>query len=251
MIKGYVFDLDGVIWDGDKRIPHAAERVNELMAAGKKVIFVSNNSMRSRGSYVRRLKEFGISTTKERIILSSYAAGLYIMKKSGASKVYALGTGDLKEVLREAGHTIVGKGAKFVVVGLDKTIDYDRMTAALQNLAAGAELVACAPDVTYLENGEIKMGSGAFAKALEAASGKAMTMVGKPSRIIMEAAKDAMGLEPGECMAVGDKLETEILAGKREGMKTTLVLTGETKMEKAKRSDIKPDYIIADLRELP
>jgi HAD superfamily hydrolase (TIGR01450 family) len=251
MIKGYIFDMDGVIWDGDKKIPHAAERINEIIASGKKYVFMTNNALRSRDTYVKRLKEFGITTDKAHVLVSSYAAGLYMMKKKGPSKVYALGTDDLKEELREAGHAIVEKGADFVIVGLDKTTDYDRLTAALQNIMAGAELIACAPDTTYLENGKIKMGSGAFVKALEAASKKTAMMVGKPSKIIMEVAKDMMGLKPNECMAVGDKLQTEILAGVREGMQTALVLTGETSLEEAKRSEIRPDYIIKDLRGLP
>jgi HAD superfamily hydrolase (TIGR01457 family) len=251
MIKGYIFDLDGVIWDGDRRIPHAVEKVNELLSGGKKVIFVTNNSIRSRNSYVKRLAEFGIKTTKEHILISSYAAGVYMANKKGPSKVYALGTEDMKEELKEAGHTIVEKGADFVVSGLDKTVNYEKMTIALQNIAAGAEFIACAPDVTFLENGKIKLGSGAIAKALEAASGKRATLIGKPSELIMDIAKQMMGLKPSECMVVGDKLNTEIVAGKREGMATTLVLTGETKMAEVKGSEIKADYVIKDLRELP
>jgi len=249
-INGYILDLDGVIWDGDRKIPHAAERINELITSGKKVLFLTNNSLRSRDSYVKRLKEFGISVAKGQVLVSSYAAGLYMRKMKGASKVYALGTDGLKEELREAGHIIVEKGADFVVCGLDKTVNYEKMTIALQNIRAGAELIACAPDVTFLENGEIKLGSGAIVKVLEAASGKMATLVGKPSKIIMDVAKDLMGLKPGECMVVGDKINTEIVAGKQEGMKTALVLTGETKLEDVKRSEIKPDYVIKDLREL-
>lgn len=250
-IKGYIFDLDGVIWDGDRKIPHSVEKINQLSAAGKKIIFLTNNSLRSRDSYVKRLKEFGITAKKEDVLISSYAAGLYMIKKKGPSKVYALGTDDLKAELREAGHTIVEKGADFVVSGLDKTVNYKKMTAALQNMMAGAELIACAPDVTYLDNGEIKLGSGAIKAALEAASGKTATLIGKPSEVIMDIAKQMMGLKPGECMVVGDKLNTEIAAGKREGMKTTLVLTGETILKQAQESEIKPDYVINDLRELP
>jgi len=251
MIRGYIFDMDGVIWDGDRRIPYAAEKINGLIAVGKKVVFLSNNSLRSRNTYVKRLKEFGITTKKEDVIVSSYAAGLYIMKKNGSSKVYAMGTEDLKEELREAGHDIVEEGADFVIAGLDKELNYKKMTIALQNLMNGAELIACAPDVTYLENGRIMPGSGAFVKALEASSGKIATLVGKPSKIIMEVAKDLMRLKPSECIAVGDKLNTEILAGLREGMATALVLTGETKLDDVRKSDIKPDYILKDLRELP
>lgn len=251
MIKGYVFDMDGVIWDGDRRIPYSVEKINELIAAGKKVVFLSNNSLRSRGTYVKRLKDFGITTTKENVILSSYAAGRHIKEKNGPSKIYALGTDDLKKELKEAGHELVERGADFVVVGLDKGTNYEKMNAALQNLMAGAELIACAPDLTYLENGEIKIGSGVFAKALEFASGRKLTVIGKPNSVIMGIALKRMGLDPEECISIGDKLSTDIAGAKKVGMKTALVLTGETKLDDAKKSDIKPDYILNDLRELP
>jgi len=250
-IKGYIFDMDGVVWDGVVPVPPASERINGLMAAGKKVMFLSNNSMRSRTSYVMRLKEFGITAKKESIVISSYAAGIYMMERKGPSKVYALGTGDMKDEVKEAGHTIVEQGADFVVIGLDKTLNYERMDKAFRNLKNGAELIACAPDLTFLDRGEIHIGSGAFAKALETASGSRLTIIGKPSKLIMGITKGLMGLKPSECMVVGDKLNTEILAGNREGMKTALVLTGETKLEDVKRSEIKPDYVIKDLRELP
>lgn len=250
MIKGYIFDMDGVIWDGDKRIPHAAERINELAAAGKKVMFLTNNTLYSRGNFVRRLRGYGISTTKEHVLISSYAAGVYIRNKKGSSRVYAMGTDDLKEELKEAGHHMVETGADFVVVGLDRELTYRKMSIALENLLNGAELIACAPDLTYLENGKIRPGSGAFAKTLEMTSGSKATLIGKPSELIMDIAKKMMGLKPEECIVVGDKIETEIVAGKREGMKTALVLTGETNLEEAKKSEIKPDYVIKDLREL-
>jgi len=251
MIKGYIFDMDGVIWDGDKPIPHAVEKVNELMRRGKKLVFLTNNSMKSRKNYHRKLGQMGIRTDVGHVLNSSYAAGVYISRKSGASRVYPMGTEDLKDEIREAGHEVVDTEADFVIVGLDTKTDYGKMAVALQNLMGGAELIACAPDTRYLENGRILPGSGAFVKALEAASEKNSTLIGKPSELIMDIAKGAMGLKPEECMVIGDKIETEIVAGKREGMKTALVLTGETNLETAQRSGIMPDYILNDLRELP
>jgi 4-nitrophenyl phosphatase len=251
MIKGYIFDMDGVIWDGDKKIPHAVERINEIIASGKKYVFMTNNALRSRETYVKRLKEFGIKTDISHIIIASYAAGLYINEKTGHSKVYVLGTDEMKKELESAGHKVVEKGADFVVVGLDKGLNYDKIDKAFINLQNGAELIACAPDLTYLQNGEIHIGSGAFARALEFATGKELTIIGKPSSVIMKLATDMLGLKSEEILGVGDKIPTDILAAKKAGMKTALVLTGETTLKEAQESEIKPDYVIKDLRELP
>jgi 4-nitrophenyl phosphatase len=251
MVKGYIFDMDGVIWDGDKRIPYAVERINEIIKSGTPYVFMTNNAMRSRETYVRRLEGFGIMARKRHIINSSYAAGLYIKDKNGPSRVYALGNDELRDELKSVGHELVEVGADFVVNGLDPTVDYEKLDKGFQNVQSGAELLACAPDLTYLENGRIRIGSGAFARMLELVSGKKLIVVGKPNAAIMDVALDILGVSAGECMAVGDKLETDILAGKKAGMKTALVLTGETKLEKAQESEIKPDYVIKDLRELP
>ncbi len=251
MIEGYIFDMDGVIWDGDNAIPHAAEKINRVIESGKEYVFMTNNALRSREGYVKRLEEFGIKTDLEHVITSSYAAGLHIKKRSGLSSIYAMGNQELRSELESMGHRIVEEGADFVVVGLDKGLDYRKVDSAFRNLNKGAELVACAPDLTYLEGGDIHIGSGAFARALELAAGKELTVIGKPSTVMMELAVERMGLESGEILKVGDKPHTDILAAKRAGMKTALVLTGETDEKAAEESDIKADYTIEDLRELP
>ncbi len=251
MSKGYVFDMDGVIWDGDRPMPQAAKRINEIIASGKEHVFMTNNALRSREAYVKRLREYGIKTDLSRVIISSYAAGLCIREKGGPSRVYAMGTDELKKELKSVGHSIVEEGADYVVVGLDKELAYAKMDRAFRNLKAGAELVACAPDLTYLEDGGIHIGSGAFARALETAAGKELTVIGKPGKTMMELAAERMGLEPGEITAVGDKLSTDALAAKRAGMKSALVLTGETSRKDAEGSEIKPDLILDNLKGLP
>lgn len=250
-MKACIFDMDGVIWDGDKPIPHAAEKVNEVISSGKPHVFMTNNAMRSRDTYVKRLEKFGIKTDKKHIINSSYAAGLYIKNENGPSKVYAVGNDELKEELRQTGHELVDEGADFVVNGLDLTVDYEKLDNGYQNVKEGAVLLACAPDLTYLDGNKKRIGSGSFARMLELVSGKELIIVGKPNKGIMEAALDVLGADAKDCMTIGDKLNTDIMAGKNMGMKTALVLTGETSEEDAEKSGIKPDYVLKDLSELP
>ena len=251
MIKGYIFDMDGVIWDGNRRIPHAVDGINRVIRAGREYMFMTNNALRSRKSYVERLERHGIRTGPEHVVTASYAAGLYIRRKSGPSCTYPMGTRELGDELESAGHKIVDEGADFVVVGLDKELTYSKMDKAFRNLLAGAELIACAPDLTYLEDGHKHIGSGAFARVLEMVSGRELIIVGKPNTIMVELAIEKMRLKPEEVLMVGDKLHTDILAAKKAGMRAALVLTGETDLTDVGKSNIKPDYIIKDLRELP
>lgn len=249
-MKGYIFDMDGVIWDGETEIPHAVEKINEIIAS-KPYVFMTNNAMRSRDTYVQRLKKFGIETDKEHIINSSYAAGLYIKQQNGPSKVYVVGNEELRKEMEQTSHTLVEEGADFVVNGLDLTVDYEKLDKGYQNVQQGAKLLACAPDLTYLEEGKIRIGSGAFGRLIELVSGKELIIVGKPNRVIMDAALEVLGVEAKDCITVGDKLDTDILAGIKAGMSTALVLTGETDKAKAEASDVKPDYVLEDLRGLP
>ncbi len=251
-MDGYIFDMDGVIWDGERGIPHAADTINQIMELGKRVVFVTNNARRSRDSYVRRLARFGIKTSKKYVITSSHAAAMYILKRNGKSRVYAMGTKDLRSEIKEVGHRIVRKKADFVVAGLDLNLNYRKMAIAVENLLDGAKLVACAPDLTYLEGGRIWPGTGAFVKALEAASGKRGIVVGKPHREIMDIGIEILGVERGRCIIVGDKVNTDIAAGKNAGIKTALVLTGETTETggRALKGRYKPDYVLENLQEL-
>ncbi len=270
MMEAYILDLDGVVYRGSEVIAGAPDAVNRLRKSAR-VVFLTNNSTQSRDSVSAKLNASGIRCRESDVITAGYAAAVYIRKRYGAQKIYPIGEAGLIHELKAEGHEIYpgrveggggegsgeGRGedaiADFVVIGLDRDFTYKKLRIGLQNILAGAGLIATNTDpLLPVEHGFLP-GAGAIVRALETASGRSAFVIGKPNPPMMDAVIDHLGLPAHECTLVGDRLETDILAGSRYGMKTVLVLSGVETAESVRQSRIKPDAVIrsiAELREL-
>ncbi|MEA1906378.1 MAG: HAD-IIA family hydrolase [Euryarchaeota archaeon] len=247
-MKAYILDLDGVIYRGSNPINGAVDAVNRLQDHAK-VLFLTNNSTRSRSVVAARLEAAGIRCGAGDVITAGYAAAVYIRKRYGASTVYPIGEAGLTEELKVQGH-VISENARFVVVGLDRDFNYEKMRIGLQNITNDAIFIATNTDpVLPTEDGFVP-GAGAIVSALETASGKSPVVTGKPELPIMDIVLDHLGLDAGECTVVGDRLDTDILAGTRCGMRTVLVLSGVETRDSLERSDIEPDLVIGSVKEL-
>jgi HAD superfamily hydrolase (TIGR01457 family) len=257
-MKAYILDLDGVIFRGSEVIAGAPDAVNRLRKSTR-VVFLTNNSTQSRDTVSARLNASGIRCRAGDVITAGYAAAAYIRKRYGAQKIYPIGEAGLIHELKAERHEIdEGRGegrdegavADFVVVGLDRDFTYEKLRIGLRNILAGAELIATNTDpVLPVEHGFLP-GAGAIVRALEAASGRSAFVIGKPNPPMMDAVIDHLGLPAHECTLVGDRLDTDILAGSRYGMKTVLVLSGVETAESVRQSRIKPDAVIGSIAEL-
>lgn len=269
-MNAYILDLDGVIFRGSEVIAGAPGAVNRLLDSAR-VLFLTNNSTQSRDAVSARLNASGIRCRESGVITAGYAAAVYIRKRYGAQKIYPIGEAGLIHELKAEGHEIdpgrdgdwvVGSGdgsgegrdedavADFVVVGLDRDFTYEKLRIGLQNILAGAGLIATNTDpVLPVEHGFLP-GAGAIVRALETASGRSAFVIGKPNPPMMDAVIDHLGLPAHECTLVGDRLDTDILAGSRYGMKTVLVLSGVETEESVRQSKIKPDAVIGSIAEM-
>jgi len=247
-IKAYILDLDGVIYLGSDVIVGAVDSVNRLWDHAR-VLFLTNNSTRSRDNVAARLNASGIRCTKNDVITAGYAAAAHIKKHHGFQTVYPIGEAGLIEELKAQGHTIC-EDADFVVVGLDRDLHYDKLRIGLQNIVDGAEFIATNTDPVLLTEHGFVPGSGAIVHALETAAGVSPLVIGKPEPPIMDIVLDILKLQADECAIVGDRLETDILAGIRCGMSTVLVLSGVETRESLEHSEIEPDYVIESISEL-
>jgi phosphoglycolate/pyridoxal phosphate phosphatase family enzyme len=259
----YVFDLDGVMYLGDTKIPYAAECVERLRAAGKNVFFLTNNSGRTRKSYCEKLKSVnGIDVPESEIFTSAYATSLYLHGQGAAGKTaFVIGEAGLAAELSEVGglNTITVADSvdpntiDYVVVGIDRQFTYDKLRFAHAAIAQGhAQFIATNRDATFpMEHGEIP-GGGSIVASVATATGIEPITIGKPETHAYEAILLAAGVEPGDSVMIGDRLDTDIAVGKRAGARTVLVLTGVTNAETAKNapSEWRPDFIIGDLRDL-
>jgi 4-nitrophenyl phosphatase len=253
---GFILDVDGVIGRGDKPIPQAVKAVNKLISMGKKVVFVSNNSTRSRRIYMQRFRDFGVDISEEQMFLTTYVTATYIRQNYGKSKVFTTGEEGLVEELKLAGHEIVDyEDADILVVGSNRQISFEILTKALRMcLDQNKAYIATNPDKIFpSEDGPVP-GTGMLIGALYWMTGRMPDCIcGKPERVIMEEALNYLGLKAEDVVVVGDQVDVDVVAGKRVGAQTLLVLSGVTTKDNLKEMIKKfgePDYILNDLSEL-
>lgn len=250
--KGFIVDIDGVVGRSIRPIEEGVKGVLKLMEEGKKIVFVSNNSTRSRRILLERLKSFGIPATERDIISATHATADFIAKEKKGARVFTTGEDGLKEELLNAGLRLVDyREAEYLVVGSNRNLDYELMTKALRCCLRGVRYIATNPDKIFPSEDGPTPGTGMIIGALYWVSGRMPdVVVGKPSEVIMLQALERLGLSAEEVVVVGDQIEVDIVAGKKIGASTLLVLTGVDKREDVERAKVKPDYILNSLGEL-
>ncbi len=250
--KGFVIDIDGVIGRSVEPIKEGVNGVKKLIELGKKVVFVSNNSTRSRRILIQRLKSFGLDFGEESIVSATHATARFIAREKEGAKVFTTGEEGLKEELLNAGLKIVDyEDAEYLVVGSNRKIDYDLMTKALRCCLRGTRYIATNPDKIFPSENGPTPGTGMIIGALYWMTGRMPdVIVGKPSKVIMLEALEKLNLSAEDVVVVGDQIEVDVVAGKNIGSTTLLVLTGVANKSDVERSDIKPDYVAESLESL-
>ncbi len=254
MFKGFILDLDGTVYKGDNLIPGAAEAIKQLREAGRKVVYLTNKPLETRGDYAAKLTRLGIPTRPDEVVTSSLAMVRYLQNAAPAAKLFVIGEAPFNAELLEAGFIITDQPeqVEYVVAAFDRTFDYRKLNIAYQAIKRGAHFVATNPDRTCpTEDGDIPDCAATIA-ALEAITLKKVeAVVGKPSPMIIQAALDILGLPAADCLLVGDRLETDIKLGNDCGTATALVLTGVTDEVMLRKSDICPDFIFESIAQVP
>lgn len=253
-IKGYLLDLDGTIYRGDKLVPGARETIDILRKRGRRLVFISNKPLYSRKEYAEKLCRLGIPATTADVINSSYVLANFLAKEAPGAKVFAIGEPALLEELECAGLELSEDPRKieYVVAAFDRTFDYRKLNIAFQALRQGARFYATNPDRTCpTEDSEIPDAAAVIA-ALEVTTGRKVEKVfGKPSKHMVEMALEMVGLQPECCAVVGDRLETDIRMAKEHGLTAILVLSGVTKSTDLRDALFQPDYVLQSIAELP
>ena len=253
-IAGYLLDLDGTVYLGERLIPGADRAIEALRARGRRIVFLSNKPLQSRRDYAAKLVRLGVQAGKDDVINSSYVLARYLSQRAPQATVYAIGEPPLLAELRDAGFTISEdpREIEYVIAAFDRTFDYRKLNIAFQALRRGAHFIATNPDRTCpIDGGEIPDAAGVIA-ALEATTGrKVEEIVGKPSRHTVAVALERLGLPADACAMVGDRLETDIVMSKTAGLTAILTLTGVTARDAVSEASVAPDYVIASIAELP
>ncbi|HDJ29598.1 MAG TPA: HAD-IIA family hydrolase [Candidatus Acetothermia bacterium] len=259
--QGFVFDVDGVLCRGDDPIPRAAEAIERLRHVGKSVIFISNNSTKSREDYLAKFARLGIPVNTEDLVLSTYATAQYVADEREGAKVYMVGAPGLRRELELAGLELTDDPlqAEYVVVGSafngkgELTPENGfRITGALRALYhANAKFIATNPDRIFPAKDGVIPGTGAVIGALSyMVDREPDAIIGKPSPYIVRIALDRIGLPPEKCAIVGD-MDTDMLAGKKTGMTTIFVRSGAMTEEKLRSLGIAPDFTFDSVIDIP
>ncbi|HXJ84910.1 MAG TPA: HAD-IIA family hydrolase [Candidatus Methylomirabilis sp.] len=250
--RGWLLDLDGTVYLGERLIRGADEAIRALRDAGRRVAFLSNKPLQTRADYARKLSRLGIPAEPDDVINSSLVLARHLHGIDPGAPVYVIGEPPMLAEMRAHGFEVRDdEHVRWVVVAFDRTFTYGKLNTALQAIRAGARLIATNPDRTCpVEGGEIPDCAGMIA-AVEAVTGKtAEAIVGKPSPIILEVALAALGAGAEESVIVGDRLETDVTMGKRRGLSTILVLTGVTRAGDPRIAALAPDHVLGSIEEL-
>lgn len=258
-IKGILLDLDGVLWRGSKPIPGAAEAVARLKAGGYAVRFVSNNSLLGSRGMQRHFERLGIDAEPSEIVLATQVLARALARKQARGTVYLMGSAGFREDLEAAGLRVIDEPEEidyltdFVVIGGDRELNYAKLTRALRCMLKGALLAAPNVDRTYpMEDGLLVPGTGAIVAAVSTMVQRGPEiMVGKPKPDLLLAAAQSAGLDPDECVMVGDTLDTDIEAAHAAGMRSILVLTGNATQADAEAATPAPWRIAPSITAVP
>ncbi len=252
MVKAVLLDLDGTIYKGKTAIPGANETMEKLRSSGIKLFFVTNAATRSRVGVAEKLAGMGIRAEEEEMYCTTYATARYITKNHPGKTVFCIGEQGMKDEFGKHGITVVeDDSAGIVVVGLDRTIDYKKLSIGYRAIGKGAEFIGTNGDVVYPVEDGFLPGAGALVAAVESCTGKKPFIIGKPESYFAELINEEKKLDKSEMIIVGDRLDTDIRFGNNTGIKSVLVLTGVTKREDIEKSKDKPDYVIESINELP
>jgi len=261
-LSGLIIDMDGVLWHGNHPMDGLVNFFATLRKLSLPFILATNNASLTQQQYVDKLASMGVSISADEVLTSSMATARFLAKQQTSDKkrVFAIGEDGLRQPLIEHGFTLtelyqvnqidkgIAEGADIVVSGLDRKLTWDKLATATLNINAGAEFYATNSDTTLpTELGEV-MGNGGTIAALEAATGVKAISIGKPEPILYQQALEKLGTNTDNTIAIGDRLNTDILGAVNAGIRSILVLTGISSEQDISDVDYSPTWVMADIQ---
>ncbi len=250
MRHGYLIDMDGVLYRGSQLIPGADRFIGQLLERDIPFTFLTNNSQRTRREVVAKLDRMGIEVGEEHVFTCAMATARFLAQQKPGGTAYVIGEGGLLTALHQNGYAVVDHEPDYVVVGEGRTFNLELVEAAVRMILGGAKLIATNLDPSCPTQQGIRPGCGAMVAMLEMATGVKAFSVGKPSPVMMRAARKELGLATDETTMIGDTMETDILGAVQLGFHSVLVLSGGTKQEDLERYAYRPEVVVPSLGEL-
>jgi NagD protein len=247
----FIVDMDGVLYHGNRLLAGAAEFVAWLKARDKRFLFLTNSSERSPAELSQKLSRLGVEVESSHFYTSALATASFLVSQKPGGSAYAIGEPGLINALYEAGYTMNNVNPDYVVVGEARSYNLDTIEKAVSLVTGGARLIGTNPDLTGPTEKGIMPACGALLAPIELATGRKAYFVGKPNPLMMRHAIRKLGVTREETAIVGDRMDTDIIAGIESDMETILVLSGVTALADLPRFAYAPRHILEGVFEIP
>lgn len=249
MKHGYLIDMDGVLYRGTELIPGADHFIHELRRREIPFRLLTNNSQRTRRDVAAKLAHMGIEVEEEHIFTSAIATARFLAQQKPDGTAFVIGEGGLLTALHHNGYAVVDHDPHYVVIGEGRAFNLELVETAVRMIMNGAKLIATNLDPNCPTQNGLRPGCGAMVAMLELATGIKAFSVGKPSPVMMRAARKELGLSTDETIIIGDTMDTDILGGVQLGFHTVLVLSGGTREEDLRNFAYRPEIMIGSVGE--
>lgn len=248
---GFICDMDGVIYYGNRLLPGVKEFVDWLLRENKRFLFLTNSSERTPRELQQKLARMGLEVDESHFYTSALATAQFIRAQAPGCSAYVIGAPGLYNALYQAGITINDVDPDYVVVGETFNYNYESILKAVELINRGAKLIGTNTDLTGPSERGIIPACRALTAPIELTTGVNAYFVGKPNPLMMRTGLRLLGVHSEDAVMVGDRMDTDIVAGTETGLDTVLVLSGVTAREDLKRFAYRPKYVLGGVGEIP
>ena len=249
--KGFLCDMDGVIYHGNRLLPGVKDFVSWLYAEGKSFLFLTNSSERSPLELQQKLARMGLEVDESHFYTSALATAKFLSRQAPGCTAYAIGAPGLFNALSDVGITMNDVNPDYVVVGEGRNYNYENILKAVALVRAGAKLIGTNTDLTGPIEDGIAPACRALCAPIELATGKSAYFVGKPNPLMMRTGLKLLGCHSNEAVMIGDRMDTDIVAGMETGLDTVLVLSGVSDMATIDQFPYCPTYVMDGVGNIP
>lgn len=249
-IAAYLMDMDGVLVRGTHLIPGAADFVARLRATSKPFLILTNSSVYTPRDLQARLAHSGLDVAPEEIYTSALATAQFLQHQCPNGSAYVVGEAGLTTALHDVGYVLTDREPDYVILGETLSYSFQRLSVAIRLVAAGARFIATNPDVVGPAEEGLIPATGAVAALIAAATGVKPYFVGKPNPLMMRSALRQLGAHSETSVMIGDRMDTDIVAGTEAGMRTILVLTGVTHSTEVNRFPYRPSLVLESVAQI-
>lgn len=249
--KGFIIDMDGVIYHGTRLLPGAQEFVTWLQENDKKYLFLTNSPERSPRELSQKLSRMGIDVDETHFYISAMATALFLKTQCPGGRVFVIGETGLTNALYDAGFIMDDYSPDYVIMGETRSYGYERIEKAIRLVLNGARLIGTNPDLTGPTETGIAPACRSLIAPIERATGRQAYYIGKPNPLMMRGGLTLLGTTREETAIVGDRMDTDIVAGVESELDTVLVLSGVTSRADIDRFPYRPHYVLEGVGDIP